>query len=69
MPIGAVIMAVFMLSLAGVPPFSLFWGKMYLIGSAVNAGYLILALIMALNSAVAAYYYLKKYKFLYLMSN
>ena len=58
-PVVAAIMGLFMLSLAGVPPFSLFWGKMYLIGSAVNGGYLILALIMALNSAIAIYYYLK----------
>jgi NADH-quinone oxidoreductase subunit N len=65
-PITAVIMGLFMLSLAGVPPFSLFWGKMYLIGSAVNAGYIILALIMALNSAIAAYYYLKLIVYMFL---
>lgn len=59
MPVGAIIMAIFMLSLAGVPPFALFWGKMYLMGSAVSAGYVILALIMAFNSAISAYYYLK----------
>lgn len=59
MPMAATIMALFMLALAGVPPFSLFWGKMYMISSAVNADYIVLALIMALNSAIAAYYYLK----------
>ena len=59
MPVAAVIMAIFMLSLAGVPPFSLFWGKLYLMGAAVNSGYIILALIMAINSAISAYYYLK----------
>jgi NADH-quinone oxidoreductase subunit N len=48
-----------MLSLAGLPPFALFWGKMYMISSAVTGGYTVLALIMALNSAVAGYYYLK----------
>jgi len=58
-PIAAVIMALFMLSLAGLPPFALFWGKMYMISSAVTSGYTILALIMALNSAIAGYYYLK----------
>ena len=58
-PVGATIMALFMLSLAGVPPFALFWGKLYMISSAVNSGYTILALIMALNSAIAGYYYLK----------
>jgi NADH-quinone oxidoreductase subunit N len=66
-PVTASIMGLFMLSLAGVPPFSLFWGKMYLIGAAVNGGYVVLALIMALNSAIAAYYYIKLivYMFLY----
>jgi len=58
-PFAAVIMALFMLSLAGIPPFALFWGKLYMISSAVSAGYVVLALIMALNSAIAAYYYLK----------
>ena len=58
-PMAAVLMALFMLSLAGIPPFGLFWGKIYMIGSAVSAGYTVLALIMALNSAIAGYYYLK----------
>ncbi len=58
-PFAAVLMSLFMLSLAGVPPFALFWGKLYMIGSAVSAGYTVLALIMALNSAIAGYYYLK----------
>ncbi len=58
-PVAATIMALFMLSLAGVPPFALFWGKLYMISSAVSGGYTILALIMALNSAIAGYYYLK----------
>ncbi len=58
-PMFAAIMALFMLSLAGVPPFSLFWGKMYIIGAALNADYIVLALIMAINSGIAIYYYLK----------
>ncbi|MDQ1263379.1 MAG: NADH-quinone oxidoreductase subunit [Campylobacterota bacterium] len=58
-PVAATIMGLFMLSLAGVPPFALFWGKMYMISSAVTGGYTVLALIMALNSAIAGYYYLK----------
>jgi NADH-quinone oxidoreductase subunit N len=58
-PVPAMIMGLFMLSLAGIPPFALFWGKIYLISSAVTSGYTILALIVALNSAIAGYYYLK----------
>lgn len=59
MPIAAIVMTIFMLSLAGVPPFSLFWGKIYMIGAAVASDHIYLAIIMALNSAIAAYYYLK----------
>ncbi len=58
-PFTAVMMALFMLSLAGIPPFALFWGKLYLIASAVTGDYIVLALIMALNSGIAAYYYVK----------
>lgn len=58
-PFTAVMMALFMLSLAGIPPFALFWGKLYLISAAVTGDYIVLALIMALNSGVAAYYYVK----------
>ncbi len=67
MPVNAVIMAIFILSLAGVPPFSLFWGKLYLMSSAVNAGFVSLAVIMGINSAISVYYYLKLivYMFLY----
>lgn len=66
MPMAAVVMGLFMLSLTGVPPFALFWGKLYIIGSAVSANYLGLALIMALNSAIAAYYYLKLIVFMFM---
>jgi len=66
MPIGAVLMAIFMLSLAGVPPFSVFWGKIYVMQAAVNAGYVWLAVIMGLNAAIAAYYYLKLIVYMFL---
>lgn len=65
-PIAATMMGLFLLSLAGLPPFALFWGKMYLISSAVNGGFMVLALIMALNSAIAAYYYLKPVVYIFL---
>jgi len=65
-PIAATIMAIFMLSLAGVPPFALFWGKLYLLGAIVNSGNTFLAILMVLNSAIAAYYYLKLVVFMFL---
>jgi len=66
MPMGAVVMALFMLSLAGVPPFSVFWGKLFIMSAAVDAGYIKLAIIMGLNSAIAAYYYLKLVVYMFL---
>lgn len=65
-PIPAVIMAIFMLSLAGVPPFALFWGKFYLISAAMSAGYIGLAIVMVLNSAIAVYYYIKLIVYMFL---
>jgi NADH-quinone oxidoreductase subunit N len=66
MPIGAVLMALFMLSLAGVPPFSVFWGKLYIMQAAVNAGWVALAIIIGINSAISAYYYLKLIVYMFL---
>ena len=65
-PLTASLLGLFMLSLAGVPPFSLFWGKMYLVGATVNSGHIILALIMVLNSAISIYYYLKLIVYMFL---
>jgi len=66
MPMGAVVMALFMLSLAGVPPFSVFWGKIFIMGAAVDAGYVWLAIVMGINSAISAYYYLKLIVYMFL---
>ena len=66
MPVNAVIMAMFMFSLAGVPPFSLFWGKLYIMSAAVNAGFIGLAIVMAINSAISVYYYLKLVVYMFL---
>jgi NADH-quinone oxidoreductase subunit N len=66
MPMGAVVMALFMLSLAGVPPFSVFWGKVYIMSSAVDVGLIWLAIVMGINSAISAYYYLKLIVYMFL---
>jgi NADH-quinone oxidoreductase subunit N len=55
----ALALAVFLLSLVGIPPLAGFVGKVYLFGAAVQAGYVGLAVLAGLNSAVAAYYYLR----------
>ncbi|MDR2790640.1 MAG: NADH-quinone oxidoreductase subunit NuoN [Campylobacteraceae bacterium] len=65
-PVTAALMALFLLSLAGIPPFSVFWGKIYIMSAVINDGYIMLAVIMAVNSAIAAYYYLKLIVYMFL---
>jgi NADH-quinone oxidoreductase subunit N len=52
-------MAVFMFSLAGIPPFSGFMGKFYIFSAAIKAGYIGLTILAVLNSLVSVYYYLR----------
>jgi len=58
-PLLGVSMAIFMLSLAGIPPTAGFVGKFYIFAAAVKSGYVGLAVIGVLNSAVSVYYYLR----------
>ncbi|HUA35941.1 MAG TPA: NADH-quinone oxidoreductase subunit N [Candidatus Binataceae bacterium] len=57
-PMMAAAMALFMLSLTGVPPLVGFVGKFYLFSAAVHRGFVGLAVIGMLTSAASAYYYL-----------
>ena len=57
-PVQAAILSICLLSLAGIPLTAGFIGKLYLFGAAVNAGFVGLAVIAVLNSAVSLYYYL-----------
>jgi NADH-quinone oxidoreductase subunit N len=52
-------MAVFMFSLAGIPPLAGFIGKFYIFSAAVKQGFIWLTIIGVLNSLIAAYYYLR----------
>ena len=54
-----VAMLIFMLSFAGIPLTIGFWGKFFLFRTAVQAGFMGLALIGLLTSVVSAYYYLR----------
>jgi NADH-quinone oxidoreductase subunit N len=58
-PLLAMLMAVFMFSLTGIPPFAGFFGKYYVFAGAVEAGYTWLAIVGVLMSVVSAYYYLR----------
>ena len=50
-------MAIFLLSLAGVPPLAGFVGKFYIFSEALQQGYVGLVIIAVLNSVISAYYY------------
>jgi NADH-quinone oxidoreductase subunit N len=65
-PMMALALAVFLLSLIGIPPTAGFVGKFALFAAAVRAGYVWLAVIGVLNSAVAAYYYLRLIVYMYM---
>ena len=65
-PFAAFAMLLFMLSLGGIPPTAGFMGKLWLFGAAVDAGYVWLAVIGVLNSAISLYYYIRLVVFMYL---
>ena len=65
-PFAAFAMLLFMLSLGGIPPTAGFMGKFWLFGAAVESGYIWLAVIGVLNSAISLYYYLRIVVFMYL---
>ena len=65
-PIIALSMTVFLLSLAGLPPFAGFIAKFYIFSAAVQEGLITLVIIAVLNSAISFYYYLKVVVFMYM---
>lgn len=58
-PIEAVLMLVFMLSLAGIPPLAGFWGKYFIFLSLIETKHYVLAALGVLYSVFGLYYYLK----------
>ena len=64
-PMLAAGLAIFMFSLAGIPPLAGFFGKLYVFLAAVDAGLTWLAVIGVLTSVVGAYYYLRIVKIAY----
>jgi len=65
-PLPAFLMLIFMFSLAGIPPTAGFIGKFYIFMAAINSGYLALAIIGVLMSAVSAYFYLRVIMVMYM---
>ncbi len=64
-PRGALFMLLMMFSMAGIPPFAGFYGKLFIFLSAIQSGLYSLAIVGVLTSVVAAFYYLKIVKTMY----
>lgn len=73
-PWMAAMMACFMLSMAGIPPWVGFWAKLHIIEAVLDAGrvagdgsvlFLAVAIIMVVFSVIGAFYYLRVLKFMY----
>jgi NADH-quinone oxidoreductase subunit N len=64
-PMMAAAMAIFMFSMAGIPPLAGFFGKLYVFMAAVNEGLYVLAIIGVLTSVIGAFYYLRIIKIMY----
>ena len=64
-PALAAVFAIFMFSLAGIPPLFGFWGKLVVFNAAVAANLLPLAVIGIAASVIGAFYYLKVVKVMY----
>jgi NADH-quinone oxidoreductase subunit N len=58
-PLSAAALAIFLLSLMGLPPLLGFWAKYYIIVAAIQANLVWLAVVVVLTSAISAYFYLR----------
>jgi NADH-quinone oxidoreductase subunit N len=62
----AAALAIFMFSLAGIPPLFGFWPKLIVFQAAIASGYIALAVAGILGTVIGAYYYLKIIKVMYM---
>src|SRR5262249_42432870 len=58
-PVEAVLMLIFLLSLAGIPPLAGFYGKYFVFLSLIESGHYVLAALGVAYSVFGLYYYLK----------
>jgi NADH-quinone oxidoreductase subunit N len=58
-PVVAAVLALFMLSLLGLPVTAGFLGKFYIFKAALDSHLIWLAVLMAVNSVIGAYYYIR----------
>ncbi|PYT50011.1 MAG: NADH-quinone oxidoreductase subunit N [Acidobacteria bacterium] len=65
-PVVAAMLSIYLLSLLGLPVTAGFFGKFYIFKAAVNSHLLWLAVLMAINSIIGAYYYLRVIVLMYM---
>ena len=65
MPLTALALTLFMLSLTGIPPLAGFWAKFFVFSAVVSAHLTWLAVVAVIMSAVSAFYYLRVVWYLY----
>lgn len=65
-PLLAVALTLALVALIGVPPTSIFIGKLYIFTAAVNSGLAWLAIVGVINSVISAYYYLRVIRTMFL---
>jgi len=58
-PTEAILMLVFLLSLAGIPPLAGFWGKYFIFLSLIQTGHYVLASVAVLYAVISMYYYMR----------
>ncbi|MDN2800731.1 proton-conducting transporter membrane subunit, partial [Campylobacter jejuni] len=58
-PLIAFCLSISVLSLSGIPPFGVFWGKFMILNTAIFNGYWYMVLFVALSSVIMLYAYLK----------
>jgi proton-translocating NADH-quinone oxidoreductase chain N len=66
-PLLALLLTLFLLSLAGIPPTLGFWAKYYVFAAAVQIEFLVLVLVALVNSVIAAAYYLNIVRVMYFL--
>jgi len=64
-PLLSVAITIFMFSMAGIPPFAGFFGKLYIFMSAVQADFFGIAILGVLTSVVASFYYIRIVQIIY----
>ncbi len=65
-PVTSFMLSIFLLSLVGVPPLAGFWGKFLVFTAAIESKFVLLAIVGVVNSVVAAFYYMRVIKCMYL---